>query len=129
MDPYKHLELFGMNTISEAIFGRTFDSVNNPDFIKLVHVVETITTGMGLENDLPNFLPIVSIYDYFFNSQVEQKEFLKNEHDPHFKKLIKEASKSETPNVIKSLVEDRSDLSDEEILLIACKFIYHFLFS
>lgn len=118
VNPLKHLELFSMNVIITAIFSKRFDSVEDADFKKLDAMVAHVIKNCGLENDLPNFLPIVSIYHYFFGGQAEQRDFIKNKRNPFFRQLIRDAAVAEGPNVIKSLVEDGFKLSNDETLAI-----------
>ncbi|KAI9274021.1 cytochrome P450 [Helicostylum pulchrum] len=123
VNPYKYAQLFGMNNIFGALFGRTFPSVEDPEFIKLLHLAETITTCLALENDLPNYFPILSVYEYFFKSQDEQKRFLENEYYPFFRKFVKEAYEAEGSNFIKSLTEEGPKLSEDETMHVALDLI------
>lgn len=118
VNPLKHLELFSMNVIITAIFSKRFDSVEDPDFKKLDEMIAHVIKNCGLENDLPNFLPIVSVYNYFFGGQAEQRDFIQNKRNPFFRQLIRDAAVAEGPNVIKSLVEDGFKLSNDETLAI-----------
>lgn len=95
-----------MNIMFKTTFGRRFDSIQHPEFLKMTEIIETTMQYCALENDLANFLPIVSVFDYFFDSQSEQKDFIKNERNPFFRRSIKEAKQAKEPNVVKSLVED-----------------------
>ncbi|KAI9274024.1 cytochrome P450 [Helicostylum pulchrum] len=123
VNPLKHLELFSMNVIITAIFSKRFDSVEDADFKKLDAMVAHVIKNCGLENDLPNFLPIVSIYHYFFGGQAEQRDFIKNKRNPFFRQLIRDAAVAEGPNVIKSLVEDGFKLSNDETLAITADLV------
>lgn len=122
INPFHHLTLFSMNVITTALFSKRFDSVHNPNFITLTSIIEQAMKNLGLDNDLSNFLPIISLYDYFFGTQVEQKSFIKNERNPFFRKLIQNATMAEGPNVIKSFAEDGFTLSNDDMLVITCKY-------
>lgn len=122
INPFHHLTLFSMNVITTALFSKRFDSVHNPNFITLTSIIEQAMKNLGLDNDLSNFLPIISLYDYFFGTQVEQKSFIKNERNPFFRKLIQNATTAEGPNVIKSFAEDGFTLSNDDMLVITCKY-------
>ncbi|GAA5812331.1 hypothetical protein MFLAVUS_005782 [Mucor flavus] len=106
VNPFKFLELNSMNVILTAAFGKRFDSVQDPEFYKIATMIETGMKYGGLENDLPNFLPVISIFDYMAGTQFKQRNYLKYERDPIYIKLIKEATTRDGPNVIKSLVEN-----------------------
>lgn len=110
-----------MNVMCNSTFGRSFDSIRDPEFVKLTHIVDVTMNHCALENDLTNFLPILSVYDYFFGNQSEQKSFIKNERNPFFRQLVKEAQQAEVPNVVKSLVEDGFVLTDDETMVFTSK--------
>lgn len=112
-----------MNVIFMAGFGRRFESVNDPEFVKLSEMVEYGMKLAGLENDLANFLPIISIVDYFAGTQLKMKQFVKTKRDPVYKQLIEEAATREGPNLVKSLAEDGFDLSDDEKIVFMCMYI------
>lgn len=121
VDPFKHLELNSLNVITETCFSKRFNSVEDPEFIKLSSIVETTMLYCGAENDLANFLPIVSIYDYFFGNHAEKKNFNLNERNPHLRRMVKEATYAKGPNVIKALEDGGFKLTDEELMALACK--------
>jgi hypothetical protein len=77
----------------------------------------------SLSNDLPSFLPALSIVDYFVGTQVKMKNFIYNERNPVYKKLIKEAFQKEGPNVIKSLGETGFEMSEDDMIVFMCKFL------
>ncbi|KAF1806535.1 cytochrome P450 [Mucor lusitanicus] len=117
VDPLRYLELFTLNVIFNSGFGRRFDNVDDPEFRSLAHMVEYTMKLASLDNDLPNFLPALSIVDYFIGTQVKMKNFINNERNPVYSKLIKEAFHKEGPNVVKSLGENGFVLDDEEMLV------------
>ncbi|CEP14774.1 hypothetical protein [Parasitella parasitica] len=116
-NPLKYLELFTLNVIFNVGVGRSFNNVNDPEFRKLADMVEETMKLAGLDNDLPNFLPALSIIDYFVGTQVKMKNFINNKRNPVYKELITEAFKKEGPNVIKSLEENGFEMDEEEILV------------
>jgi hypothetical protein len=99
------------------------ESVDDNEFIKLSDLVETGIKYASIENDLENFLPIVSIFDYFTGTQVKMKRFIKKHSDPMYLRLIKEAEVREGPNVVKSLKANGFDFTDDENIVFICKFI------
>ncbi|KAI8090417.1 cytochrome P450 [Thamnidium elegans] len=123
VNPFVDLELNSMNIMFKSTFGRRFDSIQHPEFVKLTQIIEATMKHCALENDLANFLPIVSVFDYFFGSQSEQKDFIKNERNPFFRRLVKEAEQAEGPNVVKSLVEDGFALTDDETMVLTSDLI------
>lgn len=124
VNPFKFLELNSMNIILTAAFGKRFDSVQDPEFYKTATMIETGMKFGGLENDLPNFLPVISIIDYLAGTQAKQRHYLKHERDPIYTKLIKDATTRDGPNVIKSLVENGFHFTDEEKLVLMGNIIF-----
>lgn len=121
-NPTKYLELNSMNVMFATGYGRKFDSVEDPEFIDLSDIVETSLKFAGLENDMANFLPIASVFDYVAGTQSKMAKFAQTRLDPVFRKLIKAATEAEGPNLVKSLKEeDGSELSDDELRVFMCK--------
>ncbi|KAL7313016.1 hypothetical protein PS15m_008717 [Mucor circinelloides] len=77
---------------------------------------------LALEKDKPDFLPIVSIFDYFAGTVVKMKHFTDTIRNPAFTRFIEEALLQEGPNVVKSLREDGFDLPDEDRLVLLSDF-------
>lgn len=119
--PLKYLELNSMNVITSACFGKKYDSINDPEFINLSEVVEITMKLGGIDNDLPNFLPIVKIFDYFAGTKEKMEKFIKTRRDPTFKKHIQEAFACEGPNVMKSLEENGFHFTEDQKLVLAGK--------
>lgn len=112
-DPLKYLELNSMNVIFSLGFGRKFNSVDDPEFQELSELVETSMKYAGMDSDLASFLPIVSIFDFFNGTVSKMKNFVTNERDPIFRRLVQEAIEKEGPNLVKSL-DDGHDMSEDE---------------
>jgi hypothetical protein len=121
INPLKYLELNSLNVIFNLSFGRKFDSVDDPEFKELTEVIETTMKYGGVENDMSTFLPIFSIVDYFSGLQAKMRNFIVTRRDPAFRKLIREASKMESPNLIKSLDEDGFNMTEDDKVVFMCK--------
>ncbi|EPB82552.1 hypothetical protein HMPREF1544_10714 [Mucor circinelloides 1006PhL] len=117
VDPLKYLELLTLNVIFNAGFGRSFDSIDDPEFRSLANVVEVTMKLAALKNDLPSFLPALSIVDYFFGTEAKMKSFINNERNPTYRKLIREAFKKEGPNVIKSIGENGYVMDEDDMVV------------
>lgn len=124
-DPLKYLELNSMNVMFLACFGRKFNDIKDPEFVRLSSMIEQSMKYAGIENDLANFLPILSIVDYFAGSQATQKKFIKTQRDPVYRQLVEEALTREGPNVFKSLAENGLDFTEDEKIVLACKHVPH----
>ncbi|KAI9265520.1 cytochrome P450 [Helicostylum pulchrum] len=119
VDPFVDFKLYSMNVIATTIFCKRYDTVTNPEFIKLTKVTEQTNINCAVENDLSNFLPIVSLYDYFFGKHAAQRRYVESERNPFLRRLIEEARKEEGPNMIKSFAEDGFELTkDQELGII-----------
>lgn len=127
-DPAKYLELNSMNVVYSAAFGRKYESIQDPDFIELSEIIEDSMKLAGIENDLANFLPIVSIVDYFAGTQVKMKHFVKTKVEPTFRKLIREAAQREGSNLVKSLDENGLELSEGEKRVFFCRLSFNGLY-
>lgn len=124
-DPYKSNELCFLNVVFTIAFGRRFESTDSPEFLKIIHIIEKSMKFLALEKDKPNFLPIISIIDYFAGTQAEMKHFTDTVRNPTFKKLIEEALMKEGPNVVKSLQKDGFDLPDKDRHVLLCTYMVY----
>lgn len=124
VDPFVDFELYSMNVIATTIFCKRYDTVTNPEFIKLTKVTEQTNINCAVENDLSNFLPIVSLYDYFFGKHAAQRRYVESERNPFLRRLIEEARKEEGPNMIKSFAEDGFELTKDQELGIIGNFFF-----
>lgn len=121
VNPLKSLELNSLNVIYSAVFGRKYDSVDDPEFIAISRNIEKGIKLAGVENDLATFLPALSFVDYLAGSQVKMREYLEKERGPMMRKLVKEASERDGPNVIKSLQEGTFNFTEDEVMILASK--------
>lgn len=128
VDPLKLAELFSLNIILNTCFGRRFDNVKDPEFIKLATMVEDSMKNLGLEQDMGHFLPIFSVFEFLSNAQVKKRDFMKNYCFPIYRQLCEEALTRDGPNVIKSLDEDGFDFSVEDKMVFTRKssLVHHF---
>lgn len=127
-DPVEEFKLYALNVIFKTVSGRSFTSAEEPDYKKLKRIMEYNIKNSAWENDLSNFLPILSVYEYFFGTLAEQKVFIRDERDPFFRRVVEEADFIEGPNVLKSLAEAGFTLSFNEKLVLACMYLYILLF-
>ncbi|KAI7879545.1 cytochrome P450 [Mucor mucedo] len=120
VDPTVHLHLNSMNTICRAAFGKHY-SFDDPEFKTMSHVTERSMTLAAMEQDLPNFLPIMTVVDYLSGKHAMMKDFINNERNPLYRKLIAEALETPGPNFVKSL--DAFNFTEEERLVITADLI------
>lgn len=121
IDPYYYFSMYSLNVISDVCMGKKFESVEDPDFIKLVDSLTDSMKFAGLENDLPNFLPVLSFVDHLTGIKGKMKDFVENKRDPAMKKFIQEASTSDRPNMIRSFIENGHAIPEDELIVLLCK--------
>lgn len=119
-NPLKYFELSALNVVFTAAFGRRFESVNDPEFVDMSEMIEVIIKYGGIENDLANFLPFMTVVDYLTDSMAKMKSFISDQRDPVYRKLIEEAEHRDGPNVVKSLKENGFEFTDDETLVFMC---------
>lgn len=117
-DPYKHNELCFLNVAFKTAYGKRFDAVDDPEFLHIIGMIETSMKFLALEKDLPNFLPLIAILDYFTGTQAKMKHFTNTIRNPSFTKFAEDALLRDGPNIVKSLKEDGFDLPDEDVLVL-----------
>ncbi|KAI8352157.1 cytochrome P450 [Choanephora cucurbitarum] len=117
VDPKTDLELSSMNVIFYAIFGRSFNSTEDPEFQKLSEITGRSIKYAALDEDLPSFLPIFSIFHFLSGKSKIWHDFILEVRDPAYTKLIEEAYTKEGPNVVKSLDKYQMDLNEKIVIM------------
>lgn len=121
ISPLKYLELCAINFIFNVSFGRTFSSIDDPEFKKITHIVETSMDMAGAANDLASFVPMLAIVDFLHGSQKKMEKFSYEELNPTFEQLVNDAKAKDTPNLVKSFQSDYK-VDGEELRVIMCKY-------
>jgi hypothetical protein len=114
VDSLKYLTLSSLNVVFSTCFGKRFDDIRNPEFVKVAKMIEGNTKYAGSASDVGHFLPIVSIFEFLSLSQVKKVDFMRNCRDPMYKQWVEEAATQDGSNLIKSLDEDGFDFTVEE---------------
>jgi hypothetical protein len=123
VDPLKYFELNALNVIFELCFNKRFDSINDPEFEEVEDMVKTSVRFAGLESDTTNFFPFLSVLDYFIGKQAKMRQFIYGRRNPFFRQLIKEAAVKEGTNMIKLLEEMNCNLTEDETIVLMCKYL------
>ncbi|KAI8365552.1 cytochrome P450 [Blakeslea trispora] len=113
VNPLKMLELNSMNVVFNALFGRRFDSAEDPEFVNIANMGTTSMKFAGLEEDLPRFLPFMSIFDFMSNKTKRWGDFVDNKLQPTFERLIRQVEMSDIPCVVKSLEEFDMNMTEK----------------
>lgn len=122
VNPVKYLELCTLNAIFEICFGKQFDSIHDPDFERVAKMIKASVKFAGLENDLANFFPFLSVIDYFIGKQVKMRQFIYNDRNPFLRQAIQDAAAlKEGSNLVKLIEEMECDLTEEDIIVLICK--------
>jgi hypothetical protein len=127
--PLKHLELNSMNIVFKAGIGRRFDSVDNSEFHQVSNLVQRAMKFAGTEDDMANFLPVFSMLDYFSGIQLKMRKFMDDEYTPKFRSMVREAEASRENNIVKSILEEGFEMTEEEKICFMCNvfLLCHFL--
>lgn len=72
----------------------------------------------GLKNNICDFLPVVSIINFFTGRESKMKDFIEKKRNPIFREYIKQARLREGPNMIKTLDKNGSRLSEDEMIVL-----------
>ncbi len=123
IDPKKDLLFNSMNIIFSVCFGRQFELTDDPEFDNTIKMIEQHIKYSGVENELCNFLPILSSFGFLFTKGLSEMEaFVSKERDPIIKKFITEALACNEPNIVKSLEENGYDFDhdDDDRLAFMC---------
>lgn len=118
--PLKHLELNSMNIVYKAGFGRRFDSIENAEFKQVTDLVQRAIKFAGTEDDMANFLPVFSMVDYFSGNQHRMRKFMDEEYTPKFRSMVREAESSKEYNIVKSILEEGFEMSEDEKICFMC---------
>lgn len=124
LDPLKNLELNSINVIFSACFGRKFNNVKDPEFIRLATLIEENIKIVAPENDLGNFFPIFTTLGLSSKNQTAVKDFFAKRRDPIYRQLVSEAVDREGPNVVKSLKENGFNFTEDELLVFTCTYSF-----
>jgi hypothetical protein len=120
VNPIEYLELNSLNIISTASFGRRFESIHDPKYKEIASMVKTSLKLAGLEDDWDNYMPALSMLGPFIGMQAKMRRFIQW-RNPFVLQLVKEATAKEGTNLVKTLQENGSDLSEEETIVLMCK--------
>lgn len=121
--PVKYFQAAAMNVVLTTILGKRATSMKDPLFLEVVTAVDKGMKFAGVANDVSSFLPILSIMDFLVRKERNMRNFIKNERDPLYKRLIKEALESDKDCLLKSLykLKEEYELDDTGILITISK--------
>lgn len=126
--PFDYLDFYALNTVTNITFGKRFQSQQNPEYRTLCSIAKDVVLFGSVTNNLQDYLPVVSIVQYFCGTQSKMKKFIETKRNPIFQKLIEDASETEGINMVKTLDGKSFDLSDEEKVALICK-LYAYISS
>ncbi|KAI8880335.1 cytochrome P450 [Backusella circina FSU 941] len=115
VDPHKLLALNALNVICHVSFGKNYESVDDPEYNKILYMIEQGLHYAGSSSDIPKFFPFLSFLHKYLGVEKKMTDFIKNIRDPLMEKLIKEARfNNDAPNIIRSIEEDYSFLDHDQ---------------
>ncbi|CAO3698961.1 unnamed protein product [Rhizopus stolonifer] len=105
LDPFEQLQLTSMNIVLTVLAGTRYPNTDDPTFVAINQFVYRAMIYSGIAGDLGSFLPGMSLIDRLTGTEKRLRNFIENERDPVYKKIIKEAQESEKDSLIKDLTQ------------------------
>ncbi|CEP19492.1 hypothetical protein [Parasitella parasitica] len=119
VDPFKHVELNFINVILGHGFGKTYDCVEDEEFIEVSQIVEDSIRYLAIELDITNFLPQFTKYGFLVDRKLQEiQELHRIKRNTIFKQYIEETEHKEGPNFVKALNESGYTLDLDEKLVV-----------
>ncbi|KAI8971194.1 cytochrome P450 [Pilobolus umbonatus] len=101
--PRPHLEFNTLNFISMSLFGKLYDSMEDPEFIEVANVPRLMAQLLDKRQDISTVLPILSPLKLFNDSGANMKRFVDDIRDPLLLRLIDAAVKRDGHNLVKEI--------------------------
>lgn len=121
IEPFQYLKFYAMNNTFLLSFDEKFENIDDPDFKAFSDIVERTTKELEPENDLANFFPIFSFFDYFSSKKKESKEFFENVRDPAMRRNINIALNSKKSNILNSIKKGGADWTEDQYIAFVGK--------
>jgi hypothetical protein len=119
--PTPYLQLSTLNIILNITMGKRFESLDDPELSEIMKMLKANIYYEGIEMDLPNYLPILSVLNLFSNVGQEMRDHFSNSRDRIIKRLMAESAEKEEINFVKAINEEDSILDDTDKLVLLCK--------
>ncbi|KAI8971214.1 cytochrome P450 [Pilobolus umbonatus] len=116
--PRPHLEFNTLNFISMSLFGKLYDSMEDPEFIEVANVPRLMAQLLDKRQDISTVLPILSPLKLFNDAGANMKRFVDDIRDPLLLRLIDAAVKRDGHNLVKEIRagDFGMDATDEEVI-------------
>ncbi|KAI8883842.1 cytochrome P450 [Backusella circina FSU 941] len=118
VEAYQFLELNSTNIITSVLVGVRYTSEQDPDFVEGTTLGKIGARLVGIDMDLPLFLPILKPFTYFFGIEKKMGNFIKNMQRPFMQKLVKKAVMTDGPNMIKEFQKEGYSFTDVQKVVI-----------
>jgi cytochrome P450 len=112
VEAYSFLELNSTNIITSVLVGVRYKSEQDPDFVEGANIGKIGARLVGIDMDLPLFLPALKPFTYFFGVEKKMLRFVTELREPFMQKLIKKAVETEGPNMIKEFKKEGYTFTD-----------------
>ena len=132
VNPTEALFRMALNFVLITCFGRNTSTMEDDDenkktsqdaiYEELSAVLKRSNSFTGIRNNFTTYLPALSFLDStFLKTEQTYQEFIENERDPLYRKLIKETLQHGEECVVKSLsdMKEMGQLDDDDILVTA----------
>ncbi|KAI8982601.1 cytochrome P450 [Pilobolus umbonatus] len=114
VSPRNDLELNTLNFISLALFGKRYDSIDDPEFQEISNIIVSTVKLADFGTDISSFFPIVSALFKSANTAAKIQRFVSTERDPVVKRLMRNAMERKDDNLVKAIASDDFDFDNEE---------------
>ncbi|KAI9268823.1 cytochrome P450 [Phascolomyces articulosus] len=110
------LHFMSMNVILSTCFGKRAESIDDPLFKEVYHIMDDTSKIMATE--INSFLPIMTVLDILFRKEQKMRKFIDERRDPCFQRLLEEAIDNGVDCFATSLLE-MEDVNEPSNVLVA----------
>lgn len=103
INPFRELQLTGLNIILTVLVGTRYDHINNPFASELNKLIDQGMVYSGATGDLASLVPSLAWIGTLFGLDKKMTHFIKQRCDPFYDKLIQDALERDVDSLAKSL--------------------------
>ncbi|KAI9496236.1 cytochrome P450 [Zychaea mexicana] len=122
----KYMQLLTQNVITNALFGITMESLDDPLYKCVIGLVDKSIKWAGPLEDIYTFLPILAqIMDIFTSNQKKMAELIENKRNPVYRRLIQQALEHGRPCLVKDMYinNEQYEFDDDDILVFVSNMV------
>ncbi|KAI8971206.1 cytochrome P450 [Pilobolus umbonatus] len=122
--PRLHLEFNTLNFISMSLFGKRYESMDDPEYMELANIPVLMTKLLDKREDISTVLPILSPFKLFNDAGDNMKKFVDNIRDPLLLRLIDEAAKRDGHNLVKEIRAGDFGMDTTDEVVFFCDLLF-----